>query len=162
MYGIVCIGKAKCESGRFFRLDLEVLNIWISPVILLTLRRATSWIGKHILHPIHYLELLMARWQLILFHPVFPLQLNWEKIRQHFNISGCYWKSICFSISASVLLPAKLDNSASGSTTVKFSEVFSIFGPLQKYWRCYHQNIWSQECYKVIPDINHEISSVIY
>ena len=61
---------------------------------------------------------LLNGWLLLLVFHFIPLllQLNWEKIRQHFNISGCYWKSICFSISASMLLPAKLDNSASVST----------------------------------------------
>ena len=67
---------------------------------------------------------LLNGWLLLLVFHFIPLllQLNWEKIRQHFNISGCYWKSICFSISASMLLPAKSDNSPSFLPTIVYRE----------------------------------------
>ena len=63
---------------------------------------------------------LLNGWLLLLVFHFIPLllQLNWEKISQHFNISGCYWKSICFSISASMLPAAKLENSTSASSTM--------------------------------------------
>ena len=73
---------------------------------------------------------LLNGWLLLLVFHFIPLllQLNWEKIRQHFNISGCYWKSICFSISASMLLPAKSDNSPSFFPTIVYSrKIVSIF-----------------------------------
>ena len=73
---------------------------------------------------------LLNGWLLLLVFHFIPLllQLNWEKIRQHFNISGCYWKSICFSISASMLLPAKSDNSPSFLPTIVYSrKIVNIF-----------------------------------